>query len=102
MRYRHLETYAAIMTGVVTAVIGDLVMILMGQEPFGVVCLCSWFWWLVGVGAFLIVNEDIYRIRRRHDISTDKRRVKRVDFVVGKEIPGMPGYVEVRNERTAV
>ena len=97
MKYRSLENYAAVMTGIVAAFVGDLFTIAIGFEPFGTVCICSWFWCLIGVGAFLIINEHILRLRRKRETKTNKRRVKQVNFVVGKEIAGMPGYVEVKD-----
>ena len=92
MKYAELEKYAAWATGVAFAAVTIAVEIAMKMGPiemmFSAGCMM-----VIGPGIFLQIVDLIEQKRLRKARKAHKR--KQVDFVVGKPVPGMPGYYEV-------
>ena len=94
MRYEELERYACWTSGIASAAVVTAVEILMKMDVIGIIfsigCML-----IIGAGVFLHVSDIITAHRRK--ITQRRRRRKSVDYRVGRQIPGMPGYVEVRS-----
>lgn len=85
------EGYSVIVTGTLAGVIVGGAFIMGGDVIGGIfAALCAF---VIGAAAFSKACDAIetYKAIQRWE----RHRAKKVDFVVGKPVDGMPGYVEV-------
>lgn len=93
MTYRELEKFAAWASGLALAGISAAVEALAGWGIIEVMFMTA-LMIPIGAGLFVHITDTVTAVRERRYRA--RRRRKQVDFVVGRPVKGMPGYVEVR------